>query len=94
MWKDEGDTNPNSEEPPADHWIHDIWAIWDQIEGEPDDGVIMIKAAIYNFGGSEAENVDVVVNVDSEQIDDTLTIQQLTGAKPGLVSSSTLPNAS
>ena len=36
MWRDDGDTNPNSEEPPADHWIRDIWAIWDQIEVEPD----------------------------------------------------------
>lgn len=36
-WREEGDNNPVSEEPPADHWIRDIWAIWDQVEVEPDD---------------------------------------------------------
>lgn len=29
-------TDPNAEEPPPDHWIRDIWAIWDQIAVEPD----------------------------------------------------------
>ena len=29
-------SDPNAEEPPADHWIRDIWAVWDQIEVEPD----------------------------------------------------------
>jgi len=36
FWRDEGDANPISEEPPADHWIRDIWSIWDQIALEPD----------------------------------------------------------
>lgn len=35
-WRDAGDTDPNSEEPPPDHWIRDIWTIWDQIAAEPD----------------------------------------------------------
>ncbi|MDI7276300.1 MAG: hypothetical protein QME94_09995, partial [Anaerolineae bacterium] len=29
-------THPAAEEPPADHWIRDIWALWDQISEEPD----------------------------------------------------------
>jgi len=29
-------TNPNAEEPPADHWIRDIWAIWDELSQTPD----------------------------------------------------------
>jgi len=29
--------DPNAEEPPADHWIRDIWAIWDQVRVEPDE---------------------------------------------------------
>ena len=28
--------HPAAEEPPADHWIRDIWALWDQILVEPD----------------------------------------------------------
>ena len=36
FWRNQGDANPNSEEPPADHWIRDIWATWDQIAVEPD----------------------------------------------------------
>ncbi|MEZ4710704.1 MAG: ABC transporter substrate-binding protein [Caldilineaceae bacterium] len=35
-WRNSGDSDPNAEEPPADHWIRDIWAIWDKIEVEPD----------------------------------------------------------
>ena len=35
-WRNSGDSDPNAEEPPADHWIRDIWAVWDQIEVEPD----------------------------------------------------------
>jgi peptide/nickel transport system substrate-binding protein len=36
LWRNQGDTNPNAEEPPADHWIRDIWGLWDQIAVEPD----------------------------------------------------------
>ncbi|MEZ4661103.1 MAG: ABC transporter substrate-binding protein [Caldilineaceae bacterium] len=35
-WRNSGDSDPNAEEPPADHWIRNIWAIWDKIEVEPD----------------------------------------------------------
>lgn len=34
-WKDDP-ASPVAEEPPADHWIRNIWAIWDQITVEPD----------------------------------------------------------
>ncbi len=30
-------TDPNAEEPPANHWIRDIWALWDQIAAEVDE---------------------------------------------------------
>lgn len=36
LWKLNGDTDPNAEEPPEGHWIWDIWAIWDQVAVEPD----------------------------------------------------------
>ena len=36
FWREEGDANPVSEEPPPEHWIRDIWEIWDQIGAEPD----------------------------------------------------------
>ena len=29
--------HPMAEEPPADHWITDIWSLWDQIRSEPDE---------------------------------------------------------
>ena len=29
-------TSPAAEEPPADHWINKIWALWDQCSMEPD----------------------------------------------------------
>jgi peptide/nickel transport system substrate-binding protein len=35
MWRLDP-TDPNAEEPPQDHWIRQIWAIWDQIAVEPD----------------------------------------------------------
>lgn len=35
-WRNSGDADPNAEEPPAGHWIWDIWAIWDQVAVEPD----------------------------------------------------------
>src|SRR5690606_9755637 len=28
--------HPIAEEPPADHWIRDIWNLWDQVAAEPD----------------------------------------------------------
>ena len=38
FWRNEGDANPNSEEPPADHWVREIWRIWDEeIAIEPDE---------------------------------------------------------
>src|SRR5437763_193148 len=37
IWKNNGASDPNAEEPPADHWIRKIWATWDQIATEPDD---------------------------------------------------------
>ncbi len=37
LWKNNGPSDPNGEEPPADHWIRKIWGIWDQIAAEPDD---------------------------------------------------------
>jgi peptide/nickel transport system substrate-binding protein len=30
-------TNPNGEEPPADHWVWDIWNTWDALALEPDE---------------------------------------------------------
>ena len=37
LWKNNpGNPPPAAEEPPADHWIKKIWAIWDQIAAEPD----------------------------------------------------------
>jgi len=36
LWRNEGEANPNAEEPPADHWINQIWATWDEIAVEPD----------------------------------------------------------
>lgn len=32
-------TDPAAEEPPADHWIWDIWALWDELAQEPDPAV-------------------------------------------------------
>ena len=29
-------SDPNGEEPPADHWIRTIWSLWDQISIQPD----------------------------------------------------------
>jgi len=37
LWKNNGPSDPNAEEPPADHWIRKIWGVWDQIAAEPDD---------------------------------------------------------
>lgn len=36
LWFNSGGTDPNGEEPPADHFIWDIWDLWSQIEVEPD----------------------------------------------------------
>lgn len=36
LWRNSSGTNPNGEEPPADHWINTIWSLWDQIAVEPD----------------------------------------------------------
>ena len=35
LWKLDP-TNPNGQEPPADHWVWKIWEIWDQVAVEPD----------------------------------------------------------
>jgi peptide/nickel transport system substrate-binding protein len=37
LWLSSNNTDPVSEEPPAGHWIWDIWAIWDKIVVEPDE---------------------------------------------------------
>ncbi|MCE7986821.1 MAG: ABC transporter substrate-binding protein, partial [Caldilinea sp. CFX5] len=36
LWRNTSGTDPNGEEPPADHWINTIWSLWDQIAVEPD----------------------------------------------------------
>ncbi len=36
LWRNSSGSNPNGEEPPADHWINTIWGLWDQIAVEPD----------------------------------------------------------
>lgn len=36
LWKLNGDTDPNAEEPPEGHWIWTIWDIWDQVAAETD----------------------------------------------------------
>jgi peptide/nickel transport system substrate-binding protein len=36
LWRRNGDTDPNAEEPPEGHWIWDIWNLWDQVASEPD----------------------------------------------------------
>ncbi len=37
LWRSRGDTDPNAEEPPAGHWLWDIWELDDQIKVEPSD---------------------------------------------------------
>ena len=38
FWRNEGDANPNAEEPPEGHWIREIWRIWDEeVAIEPDE---------------------------------------------------------
>ncbi len=37
LWRSRGDTDPNAEEPPEDHWLWDIWELDDQIKVEPSD---------------------------------------------------------
>jgi peptide/nickel transport system substrate-binding protein len=37
LWKNNGPTDPNGQEPPADHYINKIWSTWDQISIEPDE---------------------------------------------------------
>lgn len=36
LWKLNGPSDPNGQEPPADHWINTIWSLWDQVAAEPD----------------------------------------------------------
>jgi len=36
IWKNSGGTDPNSEEPPEDHWIRNIWDIHDKVTAEAD----------------------------------------------------------
>jgi len=36
LWTKNGPTDPNGEEPPADHWIRTIWDLRDKIKTEPD----------------------------------------------------------
>lgn len=36
LWRNNPD-DPNAEEPPADHWIRDMWSAWDQLAVEPDE---------------------------------------------------------
>jgi peptide/nickel transport system substrate-binding protein len=36
LWKKNA-SDPNGEEPPADHWVRRIWSIYDQITVEPDE---------------------------------------------------------
>ncbi len=35
LWKNNPD-DPNGEPPPEDHWIREIWRIWDEVAVEPD----------------------------------------------------------
>ncbi len=35
-WRNEGEKNPVSQQPPADHWINTIWTTWDACSAEPD----------------------------------------------------------
>jgi len=37
LWKNSGGTDPNGEEPPAGHWILDMWDLYDQITVEADE---------------------------------------------------------
>lgn len=50
--------------------------------GEPDDDIITAKAIIYNFGGTQAEDVAVSFSLDYTFISDTFFIDQISGAKP------------
>lgn len=36
LWKTSRGTNANGQEPPADHWVWNIWGLWDQIQAEAD----------------------------------------------------------
>lgn len=36
LWKISNGTDPNGQEPPADHWVWQIWGLWDQIQAESD----------------------------------------------------------
>lgn len=36
LWRNTSGSNPNGEEPPADHWINKIWSLWDELAVEPD----------------------------------------------------------
>ncbi len=36
LWSN-NNADPNGEEPPAGHWINDIWSLWDQISIEPSE---------------------------------------------------------
>ena len=35
LWKN-NPNDPNGEPPPEDHWIREIWRIWDEVAVEPD----------------------------------------------------------
>jgi len=37
LWYNSNGTDPNGEEPPADHWIRDIWSLAEQMNVEPDE---------------------------------------------------------
>ena len=36
LWRVNGDSDPNGEQPPEGHWMWTIWDIWNQISVEPD----------------------------------------------------------
>ncbi|RME60898.1 MAG: ABC transporter substrate-binding protein, partial [Caldilineae bacterium] len=36
LWYNSNGTDPNGEEPPADHWIWKIWDLWEKMNVEPD----------------------------------------------------------
>jgi peptide/nickel transport system substrate-binding protein len=37
LWRNSRGADPNGEEPPAGHWIWDIWNLWDEASVEPDE---------------------------------------------------------
>ena len=62
-------SHPAAEEPPADHWIVNVWALWDEILVEPDEsrrnetvyanpGCVGRRTAADRFPGSDPQPAD------------------------------------